>query len=85
LSFYGIQRLGELYVDGNNLGGSLPQTDEPLYTGIQTFVIKSNSFEGRFPTEQFEKTTKLSEFGAWGGFFLRQVFQLTFFMTNLPI
>ena len=33
-SYYQMQNLHELYIDGKNIGGSLSQVDEPLYLGI---------------------------------------------------
>ena len=61
-SYYQMQNLHEFYIDGNNIGGSLSQVDEPLYLGIREFVINNNTFEGRFPVEQFESTEILSKF-----------------------
>ena len=59
--FYQMQNLQELHIDSNNLGGTLSQADEPLYFGIREFAINNNTFEGRFPVEQFEKTEILSK------------------------
>jgi hypothetical protein len=56
-----MQSLEELYIDQNFFDGTLSQLEEPLYMGIQQFVINDNSFEGRVPTEQFEKTETLSK------------------------
>ena len=55
-SYYQMQSLQELYLDGNSLGGSLSQFYEPLYFDIRDFAINRNTFEGRFPVEQFENT-----------------------------
>lgn len=60
-SFYNMQSLQELYIDSNNFTGTLSQVDEALYDGIQMFAINNNTFEGEFPTAQFEKTNVLSE------------------------
>lgn len=59
-SYYNMQTLEELYIDQNSLTGTLSQLEEPLYVGVHEFVINDNSFEGRAPTEQFEKTETLS-------------------------
>ena len=61
-SYYQMQSLQGLYLDDNSLGGSLSQFYEPLYFGIREFAINNNTFEGRFPVEQFENTEILSKF-----------------------
>ena len=59
-TYYQMKNLEGLHIDGNNIGGSLSQFEEPLYLSIREFVINGNAFDGRFPVEQFEKTEVLN-------------------------